>query len=187
MTRNGTYLLLSPLLLLVLAACQLERVSVSTGTTPPGQPPIQIGITPGGGTGGGEQARVVEVIDGDTIDVEIDGEVVRVRYIGMNTPERDEVCSREATEANAALVSGQTVTMVRDVSNTDRFDRLLRYVYVGDIMVNAMLVQQGWAEAVQYPPDTAFFDSFVQLEQAAAAASIGCHPTGIFDDGTYTR
>ncbi len=135
----------------------------------------------------GDAARVTRIIDGDTIDVRI-GEVgYRVRYIGMNTPERDEACYQEASDANARLVSGQTVTLVKDTSNTDQYGRLLRYVYVGSLFVNAELVKEGWAENAVYPPDTRYEDTFYQLEQAATAANIGCHPSGIFDDGSDTR
>ena len=143
----------------------------------------------GGSTviGGGETARVTDIIDGDTIDVDINGVGYRVRYIGVNTPESDESCYDDATDANANLVAGQTVTLVRDSSNTDRFGRLLRYVYVGNVFVNAQLVQDGWAEAVEYPPDTANADQFHQLETQAARSNIGCHHTGIFVDGSDVR
>lgn len=135
----------------------------------------------------GEQGPVVNVIDGDTIDVSLNGQTVRVRYIGMNTPERDEACYTDATRANADLVRGQMVTLVKDQSETDRYGRLLRYIYVGDVFVNARLVEQGYAEVVSYPPDNARYDQFRQLEDAARNANRGCHPTGIFDDGTFTR
>lgn len=129
----------------------------------------------------GEQASVTRVIDGDTIDVRLDGQVYRVRYIGINTPERDEVCYTEATTANTALVQGQTVTLVRDVSNTDVHGRLLRYVYAGEVFVNAELVAGGYAEARAYPPDTAQQRYLDSLERAARAAGRGCYPTGVFD------
>lgn len=136
---------------------------------------------------GGETATVTRVIDGDTIEVNLNGQRYTVRYVGVNTPERDEPCYAEARDANRALVENRTVTLVRDVSNTDRFDRLLRYVYVGDTLVNAALVQQGWAEKVEYPPDTRLAAEFGALEAAARTANLGCHPTGIFDDGSSTR
>jgi micrococcal nuclease len=142
---------------------------------------------PGAPTTSGEQGTVVNVVDGDTIDVNLNGQTVRVRYIGMNTPERDETCYSEARQANAALVSGQTVRLVKDQSETDRFDRLLRYIYVGDTFVNARLVEQGFAEVVSYPPDNANFDYFRSLEDQARAANRGCHSTGIFNDNSYTR
>lgn len=130
---------------------------------------------------------MTRVIDGDTIDVEINGVVQRVRYVGVNTPERDEVCYQPAADFNRQLVSGQTVGLVRDRTNTDRFDRLLRYVYVGETFVNLELVRAGFAEAVLYEPDDRHWQTFVDLERAAAAAGLGCHPTGIFNDGTFTR
>lgn len=135
----------------------------------------------------GETAQVTRIIDGDTIDVRIDGVGYRVRYIGVNTPERDEACYNDASNANAALVEGKTVTLVKDVSDTDQFGRLLRYVYVGNMFVNETLVRDGWAESVEYPPDTARAADFRRLEREATAANRGCHPTGIFDDGSATR
>lgn len=142
---------------------------------------------PPAGNVSGDSAQVVRVIDGDTIDVQIDNVGYRVRYIGINTPERDEACYAEATNANAMLVAGKTVSLVKDTSDTDVYGRLLRYVYVGEDFVNADLVRDGWAENVEYPPDTAHANEFHQLEIQARAANRGCHPTGIFDDGSETR
>ncbi len=139
-------------------------------------PPVDTGDNPSGQ----ETAAVVQIIDGDTIDVRMNGDVYRVRYIGVNTPERDEPCYSDATAANRSLVQGQTVTLVRDVSETDRYGRLLRYVYVGNLFVNAELVAQGWAEARDYPPDTANSAYFHQLADNARASNLGCYPSGIF-------
>jgi endonuclease YncB( thermonuclease family) len=130
---------------------------------------------------------VVNVIDGDTIDVRKDGQEFRVRYIGVNTPERDETCYQEAKDANSALVRGQQVRLERDTSETDRYDRLLRFVYVGDTFVNETLVREGWAETVLYMPDDAQFENFRALEREAARGNRGCHPTGIFNDGNDER
>jgi micrococcal nuclease len=166
--------------LLVTFACNLERPTPAAPALTSAPPAGELPLT-------GTLATVTRIIDGDTIDVMIDGEIYRVRYIGMNTPERGEPCFTESTEANRQLVEGRQVRLERDVSETDRFDRLLRYVYVDNVLVNAALVEQGWAEAVRYPPDVREFERFVALEQQAALANIGCHPTGIFDDGTYER
>lgn len=135
----------------------------------------------------GEVARVTRVIDGDTIEVTLNGQTERVRYIGINTPERDEPCYQAATDANRALVAGQTVRFERDATNRDRFGRLLRYVYAGDTFVNLQLITEGYAEATLYEPDDAYYDQFLELERQATRAGRGCHPTGIFDDGTFTR
>lgn len=120
----------------------------------------------------GELATVTAVIDGDTIEVSVNGASYRVRYIGMDTPETGDVCGSEAKAANAALVAGQTVRMVKDVSETDRYGRLLRYVYVGDTFVNGALVAGGWAQAVDYPPDTAMSGLLHSL--TAQGAGRGC-------------
>lgn len=134
-----------------------------------------------------EIAQVTRVIDGDTIDVLLDGKTERIRYVQINTPERDDPCFDESTQANADLVAGKTVRLVHSKKLTDPFGRLLHYVYVGDIMVERVLVEQGWAEVVLYPPNDMHYDEFVRLEAEAAAAGRGCHPTGIFDDGSTTR
>ena len=172
---NALITALALVLLFLLSACTFGFDSTVVLT-------VQVGTPPAGDT-----ASVRRIVDGDTIDVTINGQPFTVRYIGVNTPERDEACYSEATAANAALVQGQTVRLVKDVSETDRYGRLLRYVYVGSTFVNATLVQQGWAEAAAYPPDTAYETTFEQLEAQAKAANLGCHPTGIFNDGSTTR
>jgi endonuclease YncB( thermonuclease family) len=73
----------------------------------------------------GQIGTVTHIIDRDTIDVNINDEVFRVRYIGIDTPERDESCYAEAAATNSELVINQTVILKKDVSETGRFDRLL--------------------------------------------------------------
>ena len=143
--------------------CALSILTVCVSITHADPPPIN--PTP---------ALVTHVVDGDTIDVEIDGLTYRVRYIGVNTSERGEPCYNEGTAANRYLVEGQTVYLDKDVSDIDRYARLLRYVYVGETMVNADLVRQGVAQAATYPPDVRFAGWFVELEGQARAARIGC-------------
>jgi endonuclease YncB( thermonuclease family) len=121
----------------------------------------------------GIMAQVTHIVDGDTIDVEIDGQTYRVRYIGMDTPERGMPYYAEATQANAGLVAGGQVRLEKDVSETDRYERLLRYVYVGDTMVNAELVRQGYAQAATFPPDVKYEARFRALQQEAQAAGRG--------------
>lgn len=134
-----------------------------------------------------EVGPVTRVVDGDTIDVLLNGVTTRIRYLQMNTPERGHSCFDDSSEANAILVAGKTVRLVPDKELVDPFDRLLRFVYVDDVLVNRVLVEQGWAEVVLYPPNDLHYDEFVQLEKEAAAAGRGCHPTGVFDDGSTTR
>jgi len=124
-------------------------------------------------------ARVVQVYDGDTIGVEIDGERYVVRYIGIDAPEPGqgylgfEWLGPEATEFNRALVEGRVVRLERDVSETDKYGRLLRYVWAGDVFVNAALVREGFAEARAYPPDVRHQELFERLQAEAQAAQLG--------------
>jgi endonuclease YncB( thermonuclease family) len=122
----------------------------------------------------GDLAEVINVIDGDTIDVLLNGREYRVRYVGVDTPERDEPYYQEAVDVNRNLVSRQTVILVRDVSETDQYGRLLRYIYLEDgTFVNAELMRQGVARLVTFPPDVAQQDYFLQLQQEARNAGIG--------------
>ena len=125
------------------------------------------------------QAQIVRVIDGDTIEVEIEGKSYKVRYIGIDTPELHhpekpvEYYAQEAYEKNRELVEGKTVFLEKDVSETDRYGRLLRYVYVGDTFVNAYLVQQGYAQVSTYPPDVKYQERFLELQREARKAQRG--------------
>ena len=120
-----------------------------------------------------EQAVVVNVVDGDTIDVLLGGEERRVRYIGVDTPEtvdprRPVGCfGAEAGARNRELVDGKTVGLERDVSETDDFGRLLRYVWLGGEMVNAQLVEEGYATAATFPPDVKYAQLFASLQVEA--------------------
>lgn len=121
-------------------------------------------------TGALVQAVVKRVIDGDTIEL-TDGK--KVRYIGMDTPEtvhpeKPVQCfGKEASEENKRLVEGQTIRLEKDVSETDRYGRLLRYVYLDGIMVNDTLVRQGFAYASTYPPDVKYQDQFSTAQKEA--------------------
>ncbi len=118
-------------------------------------------------------ARVVQVIDGDTITIEGG---YRVRYIGIDTPEvhpEMEAFGVEAWQANRRLVEGKEVRLERDVSEKDKYGRLLRYVWVDDVLVEAELVRQGLARAKAYPPDTKYQDYLEELEQQARLAGKG--------------
>lgn len=124
-------------------------------------------------------ANVVRVIDGDTIQVEIAGQPFTVRYIGIDTPETKhptkgvQPWGPEASERNRQLVESKTVSLERDVSDTDRFGRLLRYVYVDDAMVNEVLVREGYARVSTFPPDIRYVARFITLEREAIVAGRG--------------
>ena len=120
-----------------------------------------------------QAAYVARVTDGDTIRVRIDGREYPLRYIGINCPEVGQPYADEATRANQDLVLHKTVLPERDVSETDRHGRLLRYVYLDDQMVNGILVQRGLANAGTYPPDVKHQDYLRALEQEAREAGRG--------------
>ena len=122
---------------------------------------------------GSDEVRVIRVIDGDTIEVS-GGR--RVRYIGVDAPEvggGPQHYGPEATGFNNSLVAGRMVTLEKDVSDVDRFGRLLRFVYADDILVNAELVREGYARAKVYPPDTGHAECFAALEREAREAKRG--------------
>lgn len=123
-----------------------------------------------------ETYLVTRVIDGDTIEIQ-GGQ--RVRYIGIDTPEtvdpnRPVGCyGQEASDKNKTLVLNKQVKLEKDVSETDKYGRLLRYVYVDDMMVNDYLVRQGYANASSYPPDVKYQEQFRQAQQEAVANNRG--------------
>jgi endonuclease YncB( thermonuclease family) len=125
------------------------------------------------------QATVTEVIDGDTIKVSIAGAIYDVRYIGVDTPELNDkrpqfsALAQEAARLNRQLVEGKVVQLEKDISETDHYGRLLRYVYVDDTFVNAELVRQGLASAKAYEPDTKYRSYFEELEAKARQDKIG--------------
>lgn len=113
---------------------------------------------------------VTKVVDGDTIRVLLDGKEEKVRYIGIDAPEStttQEPFGKEATKHNAQLVRNQIVELYRDVSETDRFGRLLRYVVTNSVFVNLRMIEEGYAKAVTYPPDVACATIFQYAERTA--------------------
>lgn len=161
-----THVLTAMTLAIILVGCETETTPTTTNggsrstsiivptATNPGSIPSVDGMT---------EARVIRVVDGDTIVVELNGAEERLRYIGVDTPETVrpnspvECYGEEASNANTELVGGTTVYLEKDISERDRFDRLLRYVYVvqdGEpVFVNLWLVEQGYAQVSTFPPD----------------------------------
>ena len=117
--------------------------------------------------------RVVTVLDGDLIEVEIDGSRVLVKYAGINAPPLlSGLSGNTAWQYNSALVGGQTVVLVKDMSDVDADGSLLRYVFVGDRFANYELVRLGHASRVD-SPDQACAGVLREAEEAARAGSLG--------------
>jgi micrococcal nuclease len=137
------------------------------------------------GRGGESQAsrlhgHVVRVVDGDTIQVRLDGgRTERVRYIGVDTPESVkpntpvQCFAKKASHFNAALVAGRDVTLNTDAEERDRYGRLLAYVYAGGRFVNRELVARGYARTLTIPPNVAHADEFAGLARRAREARLG--------------
>jgi micrococcal nuclease len=122
---------------------------------------------------------VVRVVDGDTIYVQLADRVEKIRYIGVNTPEihhptrGEEPGGRVAAAVNRRLVDGRHVRLELDVRTRDRYGRLLAYVWVGETMVNAELVRQGYAQVMTVPPNVRYQHLFVKLQRESRDAGRG--------------
>jgi micrococcal nuclease len=130
-------------------------------------------------------ATVVRVVDGDTIEVRLpQGRTEKVRYIGMDTPEihhpqrGEEPGGRRAAAVNRRLTDGQSVRLELDVQERDRYRRLLAYVYVGDVMINAELVRLGYAQVMTIPPNVRHAELFRKLEREARENARGLWAAG---------
>jgi micrococcal nuclease len=125
------------------------------------------------------EAKVTRVIDGDTIEVNINGKTSTVRYIGIDAPEMVDTrtpvqhLGKESLDKNRELADGKVVRLEKDISETDKYGRLLRYVYVGSLFINAELVRLGYASAISYPPDIKYQDKFLELQKLAREAKLG--------------
>ena len=116
---------------------------------------------------------MLDVVDGDTIRLDLSGSQETVRLVGINAPERGECLAQEAGRRLNDLVAGQEIELVPDRSDRDRYGRLLRYVEVDGVDVGAELVLSGLALARRYPPDTMRADRYEVLQQEAADAGVG--------------
>ena len=158
----------------------------SLPSEPPGTGPAELAPT-----GPTEEALVVRVVDGDTIVVDRGRGDERLRYIGMDTPETVkpgspvEWMGREASAANRALVDGKTVVLEKDVSETDRYARLLRHVWLRGggpwRLVNLELVRDGYARVSTYPPDVKYADLYLAAQVDAREHDRGLWGAGPID------
>jgi micrococcal nuclease len=133
------------------------------------------------GASASQPARVVRVVDGDTIVVARGGAQERVRYIGVDTPETVkprtpvQCFGKKASAFNHRLVEGRSVRLVADAEERDRYGRLLAYVYRADdgLFVNAELVRRGFATTLTIPPNVRYAERFRALAAEARRAGRG--------------
>ena len=170
--RRGWLVVLTLMLIVTLGAGLPYLVASEDAQRPPlEQHPTPLSLPPGVSLESLASAEVDEVLDGDTIDVILDGIKTRIRYFGVDTPERGDACYREATDRNTTLI-GDTVLLLPDVRDNDG-ERLLRYVFLPDgTSVDATLVSEGFAHA--WTRDGRYRDQIVALENEAEAAGRGC-------------
>ena len=122
------------------------------------------------------QVKVIRVIDGDTFEIE-GGQ--KVRLIGVDAPEsvhpkKPVECYGEiSSKVLKQLLEEKTVILEKDVSDTDRYGRLLRYVFLDGVNINQYLVKEGFAYASSYPPDISQQDLLTVLQAEARVLNKG--------------
>ena len=117
-----------------------------------------------------ERALVIRVIDGDTVELENEE---RVRLLGIDTPERGQVLFDEASDFLKERIEKKEVILKKDVTDKDKYDRLLRYIYIRDTFVNLELVKAGLAKVLIYPPDEEYQEILLQAEALAREKNLG--------------
>jgi len=124
-------------------------------------------------------AYVTRAVDGDTVEVRLDGRVEDVRYIGVDTPETVkpdtpvQCFGPQASRFNHELVEQRRVRLVFGAERRDVYGRLLAYVYLDGRFVNAELIRRGLARTLTIPPNDRFAARLKRLEMAAARAGRG--------------
>lgn len=122
---------------------------------------------------------VTEVIDGDTIVVGYGRTQETVRLLGLDSPEsvdpnRPVQCfGPEASDRLRALVAGGTVRLERDAEARDRYGRLLAYVFVDEVLINELLLAEGFAALAVYEPNVAYRSRLAAAERRARTAVVG--------------
>lgn len=129
---------------------------------------------------GAKLYTVTRTIDGDTIEVLIDGNTEKIRLIGIDTPEsvhpdqsKNVPEGKIASEFTKSKLEGKQVAIELDVEERDRYGRLLAYVWIDNVMFNKTLLSEGLAQVSTYPPNVKYVDDFLALEKQARENSVG--------------
>ena len=115
-------------------------------------------------------AVVDRVVDGDTVELNTSE---KVRFICVNTPEKNEDGYLEATNFLRETLLNKTVLLVKDTSDKDKYGRLLRYVYLDGILVNSLIAEKGFGESFPFEPDTSLCNKIKTAEEKAKFGKIG--------------
>lgn len=115
-------------------------------------------------------SKITYVVDGDTVEIE-SGE--RVRLIGIDSPERSQPYYLEAKNQLTTLVLNKKVRLEKDITDKDRYGRLLRYIYTGDLFINVEMVRLGYANSYTYPPDVKYQSQILSAEREARSSQKG--------------
>jgi micrococcal nuclease len=123
--------------------------------------------------------KVTRVVDGDTIDIDYNGEVKRIRFIGVDTPEtvkpntKVEEYGKEASDFTKEKLTDKIVTLEFDIEKEDKYSRTLAYVYLDGVMFNKVLLEEGYAQVATFPPNVKYVDEFIEIERKAREANKG--------------
>jgi micrococcal nuclease len=167
---------------LVTTLTLLALLGTTAGCASSGKPvDSDTGAGAGTSTGAGtyiQTGTVVSITDGDTLRLTVDDTELRVRLIGIDTPEVYPNLECYGAEAEAALAGlaapGSTVGIVYDRDPRDQFDRELLYLFTADgRLINLELVAQGYAKAVLFEPNDRYWNELRNAEQSAREAQRG--------------
>jgi micrococcal nuclease len=144
--------------------------------------PVDRTGSPGAGTpsaGDFVDARVMRVVDGDTIHVDLDGVDATIRLIGIDTPEKEgpytheECFGREASAYTERALAGREIQLEFDVERTDPYDRTLAHVWLGGELFDERIVADGYAMVATFPPNVKYVDRFLSAQRSAREGGLG--------------
>ena len=165
------------IILILLALVITMQSGINTSPTTPTYPTSSQEVNTG------KTYLVTRVIDGDTIEIEGG---TRVRYIGIDTPERGECFGEESTKANSSMVLNKKVKLETEVQQQDRYNRQLAYVYIDNVFVNEELVKLGFAKVATFPPNVKYTDKFIEAQRQAREQNRGLWAENVCSETSST-